>query len=262
MWTRIITGLVLTPVVVAAVWFAPDTAGAGLVVLATGLAAREYLGMWSPKIPGPARWFMVLWTMAGPALMRLAPEFFAAYLFATPLLALGMFLLMPARIPEAFGQSAVMGMGVLYVGGLMSSAAALTVIPGRGTAALLTLFVVVWMGDTLAYFGGKALGRHKLYPAVSPKKTLEGSVAGLAGSVGGALLVDALVPTGLSPLSLVLLGLAGGAIEQAGDLSESVLKRCVGIKDSGNLLPGHGGMLDRIDGLLFAAPVVWAFFTF
>jgi phosphatidate cytidylyltransferase len=155
-----------------------------------------------------------------------------------------------------------MGMGVLYVGGLMSSAAALTVIPGRGTAALLTLFVVVWMGDTLAYFGGKALGRHKLYPAVSPKKTLEGSVAGLAGSVGGALLVDALVPTGLSPLSLVLLGLAGGAIEQAGDLSESVLKRCVGIKDSGNLLPGHGGMLDRIDGLLFAAPVVWAFFTF
>jgi len=261
MLTRVVTGLILAPLVILAAWFAPDTAGAGLVVLAAGLAVKEYYHMWTPALPKWTSWLMVGWTMAAPLLARVAPEYIYPYLLATPALCLSLFLLMPARIPQAFGQTAVLGMGTLYVGLMLTSVVELTMIEGKGAVALLSLFAVVWLGDSFAYFGGKTLGRHKLYPAVSPKKTIEGSIAGLAGSVGGIFLIDALAGTGLSTVQLVLLGLLGGAAEQIGDLAESVLKRSVGVKDSGALLPGHGGMLDRIDGLLFAAPVAWIFFV-
>jgi phosphatidate cytidylyltransferase len=141
----------------------------------------------------------------------------------------------------------------------MATVVMLAMLPG-GNSGLLLLFAVVWLGDTAAYFGGKSLGRRKLYARVSPKKTLEGSFFGLLGSVLGAFLVDAVWGTPLSWYWLVVAGVAGGVAEQAGDLCESLLKRSAGIKDSGSILPGHGGMLDRIDGLLFGAPVIYGIY--
>lgn len=131
-----------------------------------------------------------------------------------------------------------------------------------GMIWIIVLLAVIFAGDTGAYYVGSYLGRHKLSPAVSPGKTIEGSVGGLAanlivGSVGKTFFLPEL-PWGLSLLFLLAVGIAG----QAGDLFESELKRSSGIKDSGGILPGHGGILDRIDALLFASPVTYIFIRF
>jgi len=129
---------------------------------------------------------------------------------------------------------------------------------------LFTTFVVPLAGDTLAYFIGSAFGKHKLIPAVSPKKSVEGAVAGLFGSVLGALIVygitAACVEAALPPVwHYVVLGLVGGVAGQMGDLFASLVKRHCGVKDYGNIFPGHGGMMDRIDSVLFMAVLVYIY---
>ena len=124
----------------------------------------------------------------------------------------------------------------------------------RGLAWALTAILATWIGDSAAYLGGRRFGRHKLAPKVSPGKTFEGALFGLAGSALIAGMTFASFGLGPWHLGLVaggMLGIAG----QLGDLSESFLKRQAGVKDSGTLIPGHGGILDRIDALLFAFPV-------
>lgn len=128
-----------------------------------------------------------------------------------------------------------------------------------GAKQLLLVLIVVWCGDTGGYFGGRFWGKTKLSPHKSPKKTWEGAVAGLTASMGGALLYHEVGYTNLpgGVIAAILTGFLGGIAGQLGDLVESVFKRFTGVKDSGTLLPGHGGLLDRIDGVLFAAPVIW-----
>jgi phosphatidate cytidylyltransferase len=152
-----------------------------------------------------------------------------------------------------------------------------------GAFLLLYLLLVVWTGDTLAYYAGRAFGRHKLAPRISPGKTWEGAIASLvaAVTVGGLMFSYAAqisgwlyhaglvtrrhaylakAPPGIA--AVVILSAAINLAAQLGDLIESLIKRGAGIKDSGALLPGHGGILDRIDGLLFAAPVLWCYAAF
>lgn len=148
--------------------------------------------------------------------------------------------------------------GIVYIPLLLSFLVALRNLPD-GVSWIFLLIAVVFAGDTAAFYTGSFLGRHKLCPAVSPNKTIEGAIGGLAGSVAvGALIKSFFLPQlpwlpGL--LLFVCIALAG----QLGDLFESVIKRSVGIKDSGAILPGHGGILDRIDALIFAAPTAYFF---
>ena len=128
-----------------------------------------------------------------------------------------------------------------------------------GMIWIFLLLAVIFAGDTSAYYVGSYLGRHKLSPAVSPGKTIEGSIGGLAanlvvGAIGKYFFLPE-IPWGLCLLFFIAVGVAG----QVGDLFESELKRSSGIKDSGGILPGHGGILDRIDALLFASPVAYIF---
>jgi phosphatidate cytidylyltransferase len=137
-----------------------------------------------------------------------------------------------------------------------------------GTGLLLLPVVSTWLGDSTAYFGGRAMGRRKLLPSVSPAKTVEGGAWGLVGAVGGALLVVGVffpLMGGGEVLSLpraALLGLLVGVVAQVGDLAESALKREAGIKDSGSILPGHGGILDRFDALFLTLPLAWLLLLF
>jgi phosphatidate cytidylyltransferase len=155
----------------------------------------------------------------------------------------------------------------LYVG-LLGSVAVLTTLwtgeAGEGglwpeRRWILVLLAGVWSFDTGAYLVGRAVGRRPFLPWISPKKTLEGVLGGLV--VATLVVAVVLAISGGSPLEALVLGPLLGAVAQAGDLAESLLKRAAGAKDSGTLLPGHGGILDRVDSILFAAPVLVAWVT-
>jgi phosphatidate cytidylyltransferase len=159
--------------------------------------------------------------------------------------------------------------GIAYVGLLFSFVPLIKRDFGpAGGDVIVILLVIAWVGDTGAYFAGRFLGKSKLYPAVSPNKTWAGAVGGLAASVASAAAVKVLLSALHDPPSLVhsltwldvlLLAAPGAVLGQIGDLFESLLKRSTGIKDSGSLLPGHGGILDRVDAVLFLAPYVYVY---
>lgn len=129
---------------------------------------------------------------------------------------------------------------------------------GHTEAILLTItaMVAIWAADTLAYFTGRAFGKRPLFPRISPKKTWAGSVGGVVGALVLVAVMKLLLVPVLTWADVAVIGLICGAVGQLGDLAESMLKRSVGVKDSGNYLPGHGGMLDRIDAMLIAIPLV------
>ena len=161
------------------------------------------------------------------------------------------------RMPlvEALPAAAISSSGLLFVGLPVSYAIRLHGIGPLGPWILLFALVITWVGDTAAYFVGRAIGKHKLAPNLSPNKTWEGSIA----SIVGAMLIGWWLATRINvPMPIVLgLAAAGNVAGQLGDLLESSFKRSAGVKDSGSILPGHGGMLDRIDALILTIPVVW-----
>lgn len=264
MFARIATGLVLAPLVVLILVFLPDTAGAVMIAAAGLITIDEY-----DRIVRPSRRrFDAVW---------LAQVFALGLLFATSLHPAGALFLpgiifltlaalavirlaAPVKLEDALNDLGRPLLGVIWIGlplGLISGILSGGLAADEGGLIVLAILAMVFAGDTGAYFTGKTFGRHKLYPAISPKKTVEGGIGGLLGSVGGGLLVKAAFGLPIDWLALAAIGLLAGAAEQLGDFCESMLKRGAGVKDSGNLLPGHGGMFDRIDGVLFAGPVVY-----
>jgi len=127
---------------------------------------------------------------------------------------------------------------------------------------LLTYLAVIWLSDTFAYFFGKSIGRHKLYEMISPKKTIEGSIGGIIGGFVGIYIIGLFFGRMPSISMLLFVGIVVNVVGQMGDLFESMLKRDFGIKDSGNLIPGHGGMLDRVDAIILSAPVMYIYVRF
>lgn len=156
---------------------------------------------------------------------------------------------------EALPAAGISSSGLLFVALPLSYAIRIHGIGRIGPWILLFALVITWVGDTAAYFVGRAIGKHPLAPKLSPKKTWEGTIASMA----GALLLGWWLATRVNvPMPIVLgLAAAGNVAGQIGDLFESAFKRSAGVKDSGSILPGHGGMLDRIDALILAIPVVW-----
>lgn len=159
-------------------------------------------------------------------------------------------------IHQAAQEWALLSAGLLYVPLFLSQLVLLRAEP-HGSLWILLLLVIVMAGDSAAYYFGSAFGRHKLYPAVSPNKSIEGALGGLAGSVAGAFIAKLTFFPQLGVMDCIVTALVLGVLGQLGDLFESLLKRSCGVKDSGAIVPGHGGMLDRLDSILFAAPAAW-----
>ncbi len=153
--------------------------------------------------------------------------------------------------------------GALFAGWMPSHLALIRDIRPHGEAFVVLVFLAVWAADSAGYFAGRAFGKNALAAEVSPKKTWEGAVAGLAAAVLVALLVQRFgLRDALSPLWAAALGAAVGVIGQVSDLAESMIKRDAGVKDSGALLPGHGGVFDRFDSYILAAPAVYYALSF
>jgi phosphatidate cytidylyltransferase len=147
-------------------------------------------------------------------------------------------------------------LGVFYVGWLLSYVILLRLLID-GPNYVFYLFGVVWLGDATALMFGQLFGRHKLAPTLSPGKTIEGAIGGLMGSLCGAILGGLWLLGHLTLTQCLAIGCLLAVVGQLGDLSESLLKRSAGVKDSGLLIPGHGGILDKVDGILFGAPALY-----
>ena len=152
--------------------------------------------------------------------------------------------------------------GPLYVGGGLTAMTLLRRDAGSdGPAFVVLALSLAWASDTGAYFAGRFLGKHKLYEAVSPKKTVEGALGGLAASVLSVVVAHFWFLPSLPLIEGAVLALVAGALGQAGDLGESLLKRSFGVKDSGGIVPGHGGILDRVDALLITGSMTYLYVT-
>jgi phosphatidate cytidylyltransferase len=164
----------------------------------------------------------------------------------------------PEEVPRGIS---VVALSWLYCGLLLASAVGLRRQHGYGWVFLA--FIVTWVNDTFAYFTGHVFGRHKLFPGVSPKKTWEGFLGGTLGSlVGGAVGWWIFLQKETSLRNALLIGAGGALLGPLGDLVESMIKRSAGVKDASNMIPGHGGVLDRVDSLLFVAPWVYLFASY
>ncbi len=266
---RLVVALVGIPACFLVVWAGDLVFVAGITLLA-GVGAWEYVRMFEE---GPARPFLVP-GIAAAALLPVAAwaqgPSAALWLTVPYLLAISAYALAVRAPDEApVTSTALTVFGALYLGGLLGFSVPLRteLVEGRLAGTLVFFFpvVVTWIADSSAYFGGRRYGSRQLAPRLSPNKTVEGAGFQLAASTaaGAAYGLGVLGPAGyeVGPGRAVLLGAAVGGAAVLGDLVESALKRECGVKDASDLLPGHGGLLDRLDSLLWAFPVSWLILT-
>lgn len=156
--------------------------------------------------------------------------------------------------------------GILYVSLFFGYLYLIRSIPENGVYLIWFVFIISWFSDTFAYFSGMAFGKTKLCPAISPKKTVEGSIGGILASSVGCLGYGIFLRTigiiDISTINLLIMGISGSIVSQIGDLAASSIKRNVGIKDYGKIMPGHGGLLDRFDSILFVAPLIYYYIAY
>jgi phosphatidate cytidylyltransferase len=226
-----------------------------LVVVA--IALREYVAMTLKGRPAAERVSVVAIGVAFTAAIYLRPDAAVAWAMTAVVLVAALVLSRPDDMPTASARLAAAGFGIFYVGGLVVSLPLLHRDADQGSHWVALAIAVTFACDTGAYFAGRNLGRHKLAPAISPGKTVEGGVGGLLAAFGFTVLARYTFFPALTWLDCALVGLAAGILGPVGDLTESMLKRSAGVKDSGNLIPGHGGMLDRIDAVLFVGAYVY-----
>jgi phosphatidate cytidylyltransferase len=274
-WKRVATAAVLIPFVIAIVLFTPTSVVAIATAAITILALREYFALGDAIGHRAYR----LWTIFC-ALVFIYSQWVATYecrasdqfhsLFgwtvgAAPTLAWFLFLFVlglamqtlwtTRPLVEALPATGMSSSALLLVAFPLSHSVLLHGLPRIGPRILLFALVLTWAADTTAYFLGRAIGKHPLAPHISPKKTWEGSVGSMMGSLLVAYVFSFWIHIPL--MHLILMAVLGNIAGQMGDLLESAYKRSAGVKDSGGLLPGHGGVLDRIDALIFCIPVVW-----
>jgi phosphatidate cytidylyltransferase len=256
---RIVTAAVLLPLLVVSILYGKGQPLAWPFLLYAGpvavLCAREFYRMF---LPAPRDLFAGVLLSSGVFLggALLPCSLVLPVVLSCVLLAAFHALPGPSDPAEKVRKGATLVLGAVYVGGLLSMYPRVLLLP-RGELWVLLGVLSVSVGDTFAYVAGRAFGKRKLAPVLSPNKTVEGALGGLLGSVAcAALFAQAFLPA-IPAWYATASGLAVGVTGQAGDLFESLLKRAAGVKDSGTLFPGHGGVLDRADAILAAGPPLY-----
>lgn len=261
---RILTALVVLPVLLYTVWSSIPYFFVVLATVAAILALNEFYGLWSRigltpySVWGYAASLAIIacfaWDRTG---------WIGGVLAAAIIACLSHALSGVARMRDSVLSAAATILGVVYIGLLVGFIVGIRMVDPVLAPKLLTLFfALVMMTDTGAYCTGRALGKRKLAPAISPGKTVEGSVGGFASAVATGLLCRLIFFPELALSHAVVLGAGVGVLGQVGDLVESFFKRAADVKDSSRLFPGHGGMLDRLDSLLFCAPLLYFYSRF
>jgi phosphatidate cytidylyltransferase len=251
---RIASALVGLPAVGLIVFWREPLGLVALCFVVAILSLREYTAMTMPGRPAAERAGVVLVGVALYLALCFRPEQGALWFLGATMAVAMLMLVRAVDLPAAGPRLFAAEFGVLYVGGLL---AALPLLHRIGPAWVALTIAVAFANDTGAYFVGRACGRHKLAPAISPGKTVEGAVGGLAAGLTVTFVTGWAFMPSLSIANRLAIGFASGVVGPAGDLVESLIKRSAGVKDSGRSIPGHGGMLDRIDALLFVGAYVY-----
>jgi phosphatidate cytidylyltransferase len=255
------TAAVVSPLLLWLLFFGPAWGWFLLIFAATGIAAAELFAMTHPndrvlRIAGVgvclAVSTAVYWGADDPRVLL-------SVAFGATIVSLLLPLFRPGDIPTAGGRM-MAGIAIPWYLALLTPLALIRKDMGAlGPGYVLMTLMFAWMSDTWGYFVGRRWGKTPLYPSVSPKKTREGFVAALGGGLFGSCLAHFWYLPEIPLLHALALGLVASALGQAGDLAESLLKRSTDVKDSGNIIPGHGGLMDRIDALLIASSVVYTY---
>ncbi len=260
---RLLTSVVVVPLLLAALFVAPSWVWFAVVLCACVVGGLELFGMTHPGDRVAQAVGALATAAASAALYFYAsdPRVLVTLMVVVVLQGALMPLWRLGEIKTA-ALRVFSGMaGPLYVGVLLTTVASIhrDHFDTGGPGMVVMILAIAWLGDTGGYFAGRFLGKTPLYPAVSPKKTREGFVGSLLGSVVGGVGAQLLLVPALPTLHIAVLALIAGALGQLGDLVESLLKRSTGIKDSGSIVPGHGGILDRLDAVLVVSPLVYLY---
>jgi len=259
---RVVSAVVLLPSAVWLTWIG-GVPFALLAAVASGVMAYELVRMFVPS--GHGSWFGAVVAAAFPLSIltaphgQLLPGWFPLAVAAATIVLLVLFLFGRAPVEEVPRGVGIVAFSWLYCGLLLTPLVGLRDHFPHGFGWVVLAFLATWGNDTLAYFAGHAFGKHKLFPRISPKKTWEGFIGGVAGSLLGVSLVWwLLLREDLALGGALAIGAGASILGPLGDLAESLVKRAAGVKDSSSIIPGHGGLLDRVDALLFVGP--WVYF--
>jgi phosphatidate cytidylyltransferase len=259
--TRLLTAAVVAPLILLLLYRGPVWGFSLFIFVANGLSAREFFLMTHPE-DAVSRGAGILLTLAVSAvllLLRADPRALMAVMAGLPLVSILLALVRLGDVRTAAARMTATTFGPLWVS-LLTFIALLREEKGDdGPGYVLMTLMFAWLADSCGYFAGRYLGRRKLYEAVSPKKTVEGFIGALSGALSGALLAHFWYLPVIPLTDALALGLFAGTLGQLGDLGESLLKRSTGVKDSGEIVPGHGGMLDRLDALFVTSAVVYLY---
>jgi len=250
---RIITGLWGVPLILWSIYLG-DQIFFILIFVISGFGLWEFYSLLEKYNYNPLKLEGIIFGLIYLAFIYLGSR--RAITIALPVLIVVLLIYELFQKKRRIDDIALTFLGFFYIPFLLSYFLILRNIP-HGDKICYFTFILIWVSDSFAYFTGKALGRHPLAPSISPKKTIEGTIGGIIFSALASLLFSHLYSW--HPFPTFITGLAVGIMGQLGDLVESMLKREIGVKDSSSLLPGHGGILDRFDSLIFAGPTVYYF---
>jgi phosphatidate cytidylyltransferase len=255
--TRILSGVALAGVAIAAIWFLTPVALLAVALIVAALAFSEYARI-SHAIGAHVPWWTTLLLTLLACAMVPFPWIDPVVVIVLALVTAAANVLLSDRVgAPTLSDTAAAVLAPVYIGLPLGALVGIAAVAGR--EAVLVLIGTVALSDTAQYYAGRAFGRHPLAPRRSPNKTIEGAAGGFVVAPAALVAAGAAWLPGIAPVRLVLLGVLLVAAGMIGDLFESMLKRAAGMKDSSNLIPGHGGVLDRIDALLFAAPIFYFF---